>query len=82
MSSRWLELTLLPVNQSNEEKICKVKSDYENLLLFFYFQMKHDIWSNKQKQAKFFFLNQNVTHRTIPKVAIQTHRNISYIHIR
>lgn len=56
MSSRWLELTLLPVNQSNEEKICKVKSDYDNLLLFFYFQMKHDIWSNKQKQTKFFFL--------------------------
>lgn len=54
MSSRWLELTLLPVNQSNEEKICKVKSDYDNLLLFFYFQMKHDIWSNKQKLAKFF----------------------------
>lgn len=56
MSSRWLELKLRPVNQSNEEKICKVKSDYDNLLLFFYFQMKHDIWSNKQKQAKFFFL--------------------------
>lgn len=42
------------MNQSNEEKICKVKSDYDNLLLFFYFQMKHDIWSNKQKLAKFF----------------------------
>lgn len=54
MSSRWLELTLLPVNQSNEEKNCKVKSDYDNLLLCFYFQMKHDIWSNKQKLAKFF----------------------------
>lgn len=71
-----------PSESVNEEKICKVKSDYDNLLLCFYFQMKHDIWSNKQKQAKFFFKNQNVTHWTIPKVAIQTHRNISYIHIR
>lgn len=44
-----------PSESVNEEKICKVKSDYENLLLFFYFQMKHDIWSNKQKQTKFFF---------------------------
>lgn len=59
----------------------KVKSDYDNLLLFFYFQMKHDIWSNKQKQAKFFFFkpkrypsdNSKGGHPNPPKYILHTY---------
>lgn len=54
MSSRWLELTLLPVNQSNEEKKLQSQVGLWQPFIIFYFQMKHDIWSNKQKLAKFF----------------------------
>lgn len=48
MSSRWLELTLLPVNQSNEEKICKVKSTFYYFFIFKWNTTFGQINKNKQ----------------------------------